>query len=154
MHRALSLVGLVLAIIGAASGGGLTSDVYKTSGQSAHKALGILAVVAAALQVSFQYIHHMHLWESRFMYSKSPFQQRQHSNLWRSLHSGCLMTAVHPADQLLVSQRLLTWQMHLLHEAVSRWTLSFDLIRGSFHSLPICLLCLLTTSYQMTVCHD
>jgi len=46
-------VGLVLAIIGAASGGNLTSDVYKTSGQSAHKALGILAVVAAALQVSF-----------------------------------------------------------------------------------------------------
>ncbi len=53
MHRALSLVGLVLAIIGAASGGNLTSDVYRTSGQSAHKALGILAVVAAALQVSF-----------------------------------------------------------------------------------------------------
>ncbi len=53
LHRALSLVGLVLAIIGAASGGNLTSDVYKTSGQSAHKALGILAVVAAALQVSF-----------------------------------------------------------------------------------------------------
>ncbi|KAL0052572.1 hypothetical protein WJX82_004070 [Trebouxia sp. C0006] len=50
LHRALSLVGLVLAIIGAASGGNLTSDVYKTSGQSAHKALGILAVVAAALQ--------------------------------------------------------------------------------------------------------
>ena len=53
LHRALSLVGLVLAIIGAATGGNLTDDVYKTSGQSAHKALGILAVVAAALQVSF-----------------------------------------------------------------------------------------------------
>ena len=63
LHRALSLVGLVLAIIGAASGGNLTSDVYRTSGQSAHKALGILAVVAAALQVSLQYIHHTHLWE-------------------------------------------------------------------------------------------
>ncbi|KAL0038415.1 hypothetical protein WJX77_005585 [Trebouxia sp. C0004] len=50
LHRALSLVGLVLAIAGAASGGNLTSDVYRTSGQSAHKALGILAVVAAALQ--------------------------------------------------------------------------------------------------------
>ena len=36
------------------------------------------------------------------------FQERKHSDLRLSLYSGCLITAVHPADQLLVSQTLLT----------------------------------------------
>ena len=53
MHRALAGLGLVLAIAGAATGGNLASDDYHgNSAGSAHKALGILAVVAAAVQVS------------------------------------------------------------------------------------------------------
>ena len=53
LHRALSVVGLVLAIAGAATGGGLTTDDYhQASGGSAHKALGGLTVAAAAIQVT------------------------------------------------------------------------------------------------------
>lgn len=53
LHRALSVVGLVLAIAGAATGGGLTTDDYHQSGGgSAHKALGGLTVAAAAIQVT------------------------------------------------------------------------------------------------------
>lgn len=52
LHRALSVVGLILAIAGAATGGGLTTDDYhEASGGSAHKALGGLTVAAAAIQV-------------------------------------------------------------------------------------------------------
>lgn len=48
------MVGLVLAIAGAATGGGLTTDDYhEASGGSAHKALGGLTVAAAAIQVRF-----------------------------------------------------------------------------------------------------
>ncbi len=55
LHRALSVLGLILAVAGAASGGNLLSDDYhQNKGGSAHKALGILAVVAAALQVEDQ----------------------------------------------------------------------------------------------------
>ena len=47
------MVGLVLAIAGAATGGGLTTDDYhEASGGSAHKALGGLTVAAAAIQVT------------------------------------------------------------------------------------------------------
>lgn len=47
------MVGLVLAIAGAATGGGLTTDDYhQSSGGSAHKALGGLTVAAAAIQVT------------------------------------------------------------------------------------------------------
>lgn len=53
LHRALSVVGLVLAIAGAATGGNLQTDVYHGgSADSAHKALGGLTVAAAAIQVS------------------------------------------------------------------------------------------------------
>ena len=53
LHRALAGLGLVLAIAGAATGGNLASDDYHgNSAGSAHKALGILAVVAAVVQVS------------------------------------------------------------------------------------------------------
>lgn len=46
------MVGLILAIAGAATGGGLTTDDYhEASGGSAHKALGGLTVAAAAIQV-------------------------------------------------------------------------------------------------------
>ena len=52
LHRALSVVGLVLAIAGAATGGGLVADDYhEAGGGSAHKALGGLTVAAAAIQV-------------------------------------------------------------------------------------------------------
>lgn len=52
LHRALATLGFILAIVGAASGGGLADDDYHSNnGGSAHKALGILAIVAAALQV-------------------------------------------------------------------------------------------------------
>ena len=48
------MVGLVLAIAGAATGGGLTTDDYhEASGGSAHKALGGVTVAAAAIQVRF-----------------------------------------------------------------------------------------------------
>lgn len=51
LHRALATLGFILAIVGAASGGGLADDDYHSNnGGSAHKALGILAIVAAALQ--------------------------------------------------------------------------------------------------------
>lgn len=43
----------MLAIAGAATGGGLTTDDYhEASGGSAHKALGGLTVAAAAIQVT------------------------------------------------------------------------------------------------------
>lgn len=46
------MVGLVLAIAGAATGGGLVADDYhEAGGGSAHKALGGLTVAAAAIQV-------------------------------------------------------------------------------------------------------
>ena len=52
LHRALATLGFILAIVGAATGGGLADDDYHSNnGGSAHKALGILAIVAAALQV-------------------------------------------------------------------------------------------------------
>ena len=46
------MLGFVLAIAGAATGGNLVADDYhQSSGGSAHKALGILTIVAAAVQV-------------------------------------------------------------------------------------------------------
>lgn len=53
LHRALSVLGLILAIAGAATGGNLTTDIYHAgTADSAHKALGGLTVAAAAIQVS------------------------------------------------------------------------------------------------------
>ena len=60
LHRALSVLGLVLAIAGAATGGGLTTDDYhEAGGGSAHKALGGLTVAAAAIQVSCRLMQHL-----------------------------------------------------------------------------------------------
>lgn len=51
LHRALSVLGLILAIAGAATGGNLTTDIYHAgTADSAHKALGGLTVAAAAIQ--------------------------------------------------------------------------------------------------------
>ena len=49
-------MGLILAIVGAAPGGNLQNDDYHPGAGGAHKALGILAVVAIAIQVSRQLI--------------------------------------------------------------------------------------------------
>lgn len=54
------MVGLVLAIAGAATGGGLTTDDYhEADGGSAHKALGGLTVAAAAIQVRCRRMQHL-----------------------------------------------------------------------------------------------
>ena len=58
LHRALAVLGLILAIVGAALGGNLEYDDYRpNNGGGAHKALGILAVVATALQVTHTDTH-------------------------------------------------------------------------------------------------
>ena len=58
------MLGFVLAIAGAATGGNLVADDYhQNNGGSAHKALGILTIVAAAVQVGAIYL--LLQWQAR-----------------------------------------------------------------------------------------
>ena len=53
LHRALAFLALIGAIAGVASGAGLSNDDYHPNGAGgAHKALGIIALVAVVVQVS------------------------------------------------------------------------------------------------------
>ena len=52
LHRLLALIGLLGAIAGAALGGGLQAyDYHPVGAGTAHKALGIVAVVTVSIQV-------------------------------------------------------------------------------------------------------
>ena len=53
LHRAIAFLALIGAIAGVASGAGLSNDDYHPNGAGgAHKALGIIALVAVVVQVS------------------------------------------------------------------------------------------------------
>lgn len=55
LHRALGFLALIGAIAGVASGSGLSNDDYHPNGAGgAHKALGVIALVAVVVQVCHQ----------------------------------------------------------------------------------------------------